>query len=253
MSKKIVPIILLAGLLAGCTAYKQNIMFKPGENFVSDPIKSKAQETNRNYLIQKNDFLDLEIYTNNGEKLIDPNPELSQSQQNINNTNQIRTQYLVDLNGVAKFPMVGEIKLEGLSLRQSELLLQNEYEKFFKSPFVTLKFNNKRVIVLGAPGGQVLPLLNENLTLAEVLAMAKGVNNDGKAHNIRVLRGEQVFLVDFQTLEGFHKGNMIIEPGDIVYVEPFRKPIAEGFRDYGFILTMLVTITTFVTLLQRNP
>jgi polysaccharide export outer membrane protein len=147
--------------------------------------------------------------------------------------------------------MVGELKVEGLSLRQAELALQKAYESFFKTPFVTLKFNNKRAIVLGAPGGQVIPLANENMTVTEVLALAKGIDITGKANNIRVLRGEQVFLLDFSTIEGFQKGNIIVEHGDIVYVEPVVRPLSEGLQDYRLFITLLVSVTSLIVLLVR--
>ena len=250
MLKRVLCLIVCTGLMSGCASYKQNIMFKLDENSTANKLKPNILQAERNYLIRKNDYIVVEIFSNNGEKLIDPNPELSQTQGGAGNSKS-ENQYLVDLNGMAKFPLIGEVKVEGYSLREAELLLQKEFEKFFKSPYVTLQFNNKRVIILGAPGGQVLPLKNENTTLAEVLAMAKGVGNDAKAQNIRVLRGENVFLADFSTIEGFQKSNMIIEPGDIVYIEPIRKPLAEGFRDYSILLTLVVTLTTLVTLFTR--
>jgi polysaccharide biosynthesis/export protein len=247
-----VAVILMAVLLANCGTYKQNIMFRTGENYVPPKVAASALSADRNYVIQKNDFLTIEIYTNNGERLVDPNPELSQSQQ-VSSLDKNNIQYLVDLNGVVKFPMVGEVKVEGLTLRQAELMLQKEFEKYFKSPFVTLKFNNKRVVVLGAPTGQVIPLANENMTLAEVLALAKGVTNEAKAHNMRLIRGDQVFLIDFSTVDGYQKTNMIMEPGDILYVEPVRKPLAEGIRDYSIFLTIIVTVTSLITILARQP
>jgi polysaccharide export outer membrane protein len=225
-------------------------MFREPYGFIAEQIKVEATKADHNYIIQKNDFLSLQVYSNSGEKLIDPNPELSQTPQGANNT-QREIQYLVDQNGIVKFPLIGDLRLDGLTLRQAEQMAQKEYEKYYKSPFVLLSFNNKRVVVLGAPGGQVIPLQNENITLAEVLALAKGINNEGKAHNIRVLRQDKVFIVDFTTLDGYKSGNMIIEPGDIVYVEPVRKPLAEGFRDYSILLTFLVSITTLITLLTR--
>jgi polysaccharide export outer membrane protein len=225
-------------------------MFREPDGFIAEQIKVEATKADHNYIIQKNDFLSLQVYSNSGEKLIDPNPELSQTPQGANNT-QREIQYLVDQNGIVKFPLIGDLRLDGLTLRQAEQMAQKEYEKYYKSPFVLLGFNNKRVVVLGAPGGQVIPLQNENITLAEVLALAKGINNEGKAHNIRVLRQDKVFIVDFTTLDGYKSGNMIIEPGDIVYVEPVRKPLAEGFRDYSILLTFLVSITTLITLLTR--
>jgi polysaccharide export outer membrane protein len=103
--------------------------------------------------------------------------------------------------------------------------------------------------VLGAPGGQVIPLVNENIRLVEVLALAKGLNNDAKAHNIRILRGDTVFVADLSTFDGYIKNNISIQPGDVIYVEPIRKPFTEGLRDYGPILSIVTTLTTLVVVI----
>jgi polysaccharide biosynthesis/export protein len=243
--------VLIPFLLLGCASYKQNIMLKTPEGFQSAPISKEILEAERNYVIQKNDMLKLEVYSNKGERIIDPNPDLS-NPNGITNDRDSRPQvnYLVDLNGVVKFPMVGEMKMEGLTLRQAESILQVEYERFFKESFTVLTFQNKRVIVLGAVGGQVIPLNNQNVTLAEILALAKGVPNDSKVGNIRIVRGDKVFQVDLSTLEGFKSGNMIIEPGDIIYVEPIRRPFAEGLKDYTGLLSLFISMLSLIVVLR---
>jgi polysaccharide export outer membrane protein len=108
------------------------------------------------------------------------------------------------------------------------------------------------VVVLGAVGGQVLQLANQNITLAEVLAMSKGLPNDSKAKNIRIVRGEKVYEIDLTTIEGFQSGNMIIEPGDIVYVEPVRRPFLEGLRDYSGLFGIFISALSIIIVLQRT-
>jgi polysaccharide export outer membrane protein len=228
-------------------------MFKPTEGHMPEAIKKEAITAEKNYVIQKNDLLRLDIYTNNGERLVDPNPDMTGGGNSAKNDQSgqenptEQTSYLVDLNGLAKLPMLGEIKLEGLTLRQAEEVVQKEYSKFFKEPFVKMSYSNKRVIVLGAPGGQVIPLTNQHVTVAEVLAMARGVDNMGKAHNIRLIRGSHYYQIDFSTFQGYTEGNMIVEPGDIVYVEPVRRPLIEALRDnYIFIYPLITVITVII-------
>jgi polysaccharide biosynthesis/export protein len=158
-------------------------------------------------------------------------------------------EYLVDREGKVKLPMIGEIKLLGLSLREAEAVLQKEYTKFYEHPYVIVRYQNKRVVVLGAPGGQVIPLANEQVRLVEILALAKGLQNDAKAHNIRVLRGDQVMVADLSTFEGYTKNNVIMQPGDVVYVEPVRRPVAEAVRDYGPALSIVTSLTTLLIVL----
>ncbi len=146
--------------------------------------------------------------------------------------------------------MIGEINLENMTLRQAEEILQKEYAKFFKEPFVLLSYTNKRVVLLGAVGGQVIPLTNENMNLLEVLALAKGITNDSKAQNIKVIRGDTVFEIDLSTIQGFREGNMLVEPGDVIYVEPVRRPFSEALRDYSGALSLLISLTTLVIVLR---
>lgn len=226
-------------------------MFNLPEGFQPDVITKEALMVEKNYVIQQNDYLKLDVYSNKGEKLIDPNPELSNLSVNQQNTTRQQPNYLVDLNGMAKFPMIGELKLTGLTLRQAEEIIQEEYLKFFKEPFTILTYANKRVIVLGAPGGQVIPLVNQNISLVEVLGLAKGLDNFAKAQNIRVLRKEKVFLVDFSTIQGYRNSNMLIEPGDIVYIEPVRRPVSEAFKDYAGIVGLAVSIYTLIIVVNR--
>ena len=244
------PIVILSLLLGGCASYKQNILLKTPEDFKSAPVTKEVLKAERNYVIKKNDLLHLEVYTNKGERIIDPNPELSQNNTTTTVQERPRVNYLVDLNGLAKFPVIGELKLENLTLHQAEAILQTEYEKYFKDSFVVLTFENKRVIILGATGGQVIPLSNQNITVAEVLALAKGLPSDSKANNIRVVRNEQIFLVDLSTIEGFLAGNMIVEPGDIIYVEPIRKPFAECVRDYAGVASLLISTLSLLVVIR---
>jgi len=221
-------------------------MFKAPENVV---VQQQVAEAEKNYIIQKNDFLKLAVYTNGGERIIDPDLKLLKDMPVQNTETRPDPDFLVDVNGVVKFPMIGELKMEGLTIRKAEELLQKEYAKFYQQPFVTLTYTNKRVIVLGAPGGKVIPLVNENVTLAEILSLSNGIDNNAMAHNIRVMRGEQYFVADFSTIEGYHKTNMIMQHGDIVYIEPVRRPLAEAMRDYGGLLSLAISITTLIAVL----
>jgi polysaccharide biosynthesis/export protein len=220
-------------------------MFKVPEGTV---LKNEIQAAEKNYVIQNNDFLTLLVYTNGGERIIDPDFRLMKDIPAQGAAGSIRPtiHYLINMDGNVKLPMVGPITLVGLTLRDAEQLLQKEYSKFYQDPFAVLEFQNKRVVVLGAPGGQVIPLINQNVRLVEVLALAKGVENNAKAHNIRVLRGDQVFVADFSSFETYAKSNIVMEPGDVVYIEPVRRPFVESLRDYGPVLTMATSLLTLV-------
>ncbi len=214
-------------------------------------MQKQRIEVETNYIIQKNDFLTLEVYTNQGEKIVDPNLESFKEGNTQSNVNSNAPLYLVDVNGVVKFPLIKELKLEGLNIRQAEEVLQKAYEKFYQQSFVVLGFNNKRVIVLGAPGGQVIPLPNENMRLTEVLALAKGITEDARANNIRVIRDDKVFIADLSNFDGYQTNNLVMHPGDVIYVEPVRRPFIEALRDYSPVITIVTSLATLIFIMSQ--
>ena len=243
-------VFLFVGFLSACKSYQQNIMFKVDEsNYSKDELDKAVWYTERNYVIQKNDFLRIDVFTNDGERIIDPDFVLDQNLVANQGRLQPDFRYLVREDGMIKLPMVGDVGLEGKTLVEAEAILQEQYSKFYKDPFVNLAYDNKRVVVLGAPGGMVIPLENENMRLVEVLAMAQGVDNEAKADNIRLIRGQEIVLVDFSTFEGYKKYNMIVQPGDIIYIEPIRRPFLESTRDYGPLIALLTSVTSLIVVI----
>lgn len=231
-----------------CGSYRTNIMFRPAD---SKTLAGEVTTAEANYLIQPGDLITAQVYTNDGERLIDPDFHLMRESPSQNNANTATPDkpYLVSENGTVKLPMVGEINIAGLAIREAEEVLQREYSEFYEKPFVAVEFQNKRVVILGAPGGKVIPLSNNHVTLAEILALAEGIDNNARATNIRILRGDEMIMVDFSTFEGYKKGNIVMRPGDVVYVEPIRRPFAEGIRDYAPLVTILASITTLIVVL----
>ena len=247
MRLRYISLVLLTGaLLASCGSYRQNILFQAD----SANLQQQRDDAESNYTIQPNDLLTLEVYTNRGEKIVDPNRE-SFKDGNAP-TEAAPAQYLVAVDGLVKFPLIDAIKLQGLTLGQAEEVLAQAYNKFYEEAYVMLQYTNKRVIVLGAPGGQVIPLNNENMRLAEVLALAKGVTADGRGNNIRVLRDDQLMVADFSTFEGYKKSNFIMRPGDIIYVEPVRRPFIEGLRDYSPAISIITSVATLIFIISQT-
>jgi polysaccharide export outer membrane protein len=241
-------VVVLAGsFLGSCRSYKQNILFQVS------PAEAQKQriEAETNYVIARNDLLTLKVYTNQGERIVDPNLE-SFKEENANSTAGGQTPaYIVDLQGTVKFPLLTQLKVEGLTIRQAEEVLEKEYGRFYQQPFVVLGFNNKRVIVLGAPGGQVIPLTNENMRLTEVLALAKGITIDARANNIRIIRDSQVLVSDLTKFEAYAANDIIVRPGDIVYVEPIRRPFTEAIRDFSPVISLVTSLATLVFIISQ--
>ncbi|MBK7855582.1 MAG: polysaccharide biosynthesis/export family protein [Bacteroidetes bacterium] len=99
--------------------------------------------------------------------------------------------YLVDVNGNIEMPLIGKIKLGGLTTSQATDLIKTKLEKFLQSPSVRLYFENYRVTILGEvirPGVYQVP--NEKITLPGALGLAGDLTPFGKRDNILIVREE---------------------------------------------------------------
>lgn len=213
-----------------------------------------AQSVEKDYIIKPFDQLDLNVYTNKGERIIDPNYELREN-ANMNQSQTEKVRYFVLEDSTVKVPLIGAIKLAGYTIDEAEDALEKEYENYYTDPFVVLRYANKRVIVLGALGGQVIPLENENTSIIEVLSLAGGIDEEGKSRNLRLIRGDlnnpEVFLIDLSTIDGMKQSMLEARSGDILYVEPHRKIITEGVRDATVLLSFLVNTVSIIVLLNN--
>ncbi len=240
-------------LFTACSSYKQHIMFKTEEGSYPQDLEYSKILAERNYRIQINDQLEIRVYTNEGERIIDPDYVLQGEIAN-NNIQREEVRYFVDKEGMVKIPMVGKVKLEDLTTREAEELLEKRFSNFYKDPYVIVGFKNKRVIVLGKPGGQVINLTNEDMNLLEVLALAGGLEKDSKAQNIRLIRGDlkdpEVQIIDLSTIEGMMKADLKIYSGDIIYVEPVVRGFSEGTRDILPIVSVLASLVALIVAIQ---
>tara|TARA_Y100001972_G_scaffold127265_1_gene183602 strand:+ start:2495 stop:3280 length:786 start_codon:yes stop_codon:yes gene_type:complete len=258
MIKKIIlrkHYLLIIFILFGCKSYKQDILFRLNDQFTSEDLSEAVSQATSNYRLQPDDRLQLEVFTNEGERLIDPNFELMEQQSNQMLQQRTRYQYLIQADGTVKLPMVGKKNLTGLTIDEAEKILEQDYQEHYVEPFVKLSVINRRVIVLGANGGQVIPLENENTSIVEVLALYGGLNLGSKAHNIKLIRGDlanpTVFQIDLATLHGMRSSVVAVESEDIIYVEPWRRPWLESLRDVTPILGLTTSVLTLIVVIQN--
>ena len=206
--------------------------------------------TKLDYRLAPTDAVQFRVFSNDGFRLID----LTTSGTNNFVSSISET---VDKDGFLKLPIIGKIKLSGLTLREAELELEKRYEEFYVKPYVQLKITNKRVMVFPGNGGsgKVVQIENNNTTVFEALALAGGITDDGKSYKIKLIRrGKEnkpiVYLIDLSTIEGIAAGNTIVLANDIIYVEPrgrFVQRFVSETAPYISLLSSAILIYTIFT------
>ncbi|WP_188467120.1 polysaccharide biosynthesis/export family protein [Marivirga lumbricoides] len=249
-------ILIAAFFLSGCKVYKQNIILQAEEDLNVEQFQNEIAKVEEAYEIKAGDKLMIEVYTNKGERVLDPNLEIgSTTGAGAQMQSKPSKEFDVLPTGEINLPLLGKVKVTGYSINLLQQTLQEQYSEIYIEPYVRVSPLNRRVIVLGAMGGHVIPLANEKMNLLEVLALSGGLTKDSKGGNIRLIRGPldnpAVQIIDLSTIEGMQKANLDIIPGDIVYVEPQRRIFNESVRDFAPILGIIANIATLVLVIQN--
>ncbi len=251
--------------LTSCGSLNQNTLFRTDGEVISDSILNAVSKSEKNYIIHKDDFLDVKVYTNKGELLVDPNQEMksqlgSGTASATSNGDQVK--YLVEYSGEVKLPLLGYLKVEGNSLRQLDSILQLKYSEFYQDVFVKTRVLNKRVFVLGNIGSKsdvvakVIPLENENMSVIEVLTLAGGLDQYAKSNKIRLIRGDlknpNVYVIDLSTIDGVRKSQMSIQPNDIIYVERQRRVVIQFLSELAPVIGALNAFLLMYIIIQTR-
>lgn len=238
--------------------------------------KDFAQVANKittpaNYLIAKNDYLEFSIYTNKGESIIDPTSELAKqiSLTSGSVSNTFRIKYLIQSDGCADLPIIGHIKLDSMTLHQADSLLSLKYGQFYQDVFVLSRVINRKIYILGMGSGgalavaggvggglagssnaRVFEMEKENLTLFEVIASTGGIGRYSHANRLKVIRGNlknpTIFTIDLTRWDSFQKSNLIMQPNDVIYVEPSRRGVLEFLGDLAGLSAFASTILSII-------
>lgn len=230
-------------------------MFKTPKDYEYDEHKKEEQVLE--YRIAANDKLNVRAFSNDGFKLIDI---VNESSVNATSKKQLYENgiiYLVEYDGYVKFPIIGRIKLEGLTLREAEFLLEEKFNDIYVDPFVMLDIANKRVTIFPGEGGPgvVLTLSNQNTTLLEALALAGGIRERGRADRIKLIRGDlsnpEVYFIDLSTIEGLNQANIVLQANDVIYVEPIGITTRQVLSEVSPVLSFITSLITLYIVIDR--
>lgn len=143
--------------------------------------------------------------------------------------NQNYAPYTVDSNGEIDFPVLGTLKIAGLTREEVSKYIKDQLiiNSLCKDPVVTVAFYNMTFSVLGNAGTGVKSINKDRITLLEAIAMGD-LQIDGLRKNVLVMRQEgdlQVpYRVDLTSAQSVYNSPVYyIRQNDVIYVEPNAK------------------------------
>ena len=142
----------------------------------------------------------------------------------------------VDARGMINLPLIGEVRVFGLTLREAEQAVANAYRdgRFLRNPQVTVTVEVYAVREISVQGQvkspqRVVLAAESSMTVLEAITKCGGFTDSAKGTEVRVTRvgpdGKvKVFTVDIDSLikgKGHARAeddSLLLMPGDIIYV-----------------------------------
>jgi polysaccharide export outer membrane protein len=162
----------------------------------------------------------------------------------------------VSADGFIDFPVLGKLKLAGLTRSEVLQLFQDKISKYIKNPIINLRIMNFKVSVQGevtSPG--TYNVTSERITLIEALTLAKDLTIYGKRDNILIIReidGVKSYnRVDITKADFINSPFYYLAQNDVVYVEPNKVRIngAAVGANTGVIISITSLVITLITLI----
>ncbi|WP_026956890.1 polysaccharide biosynthesis/export family protein [Algoriphagus vanfongensis] len=215
------------------------------------------------YLLQVNDIIEVNI------KTTDPDlNRLLSSTFNDQNGNQMAgggqsagdvffmNGYSLDEQGQIELPLIGEVKLDGMTIDEAKVVVENEVKKYVKEGeyFVRVRLGGVRFSALGEFNSSgKFTILQNRVTIFEAIAFAGDLSRLAKRNEVLLVRqypdGTQIHKIDLLDRDLLTTEFYWLKPNDLIYAEPMKVREIGAGSSLVETLTLLTTSITAITLI----
>lgn len=217
-------------IISSCTSTKKATYFNGVEDSELPIVIAELEP-----VIKPNDILSISVSSLNPEAsnvFNAPNLPAATLSANTPTTTQSNG-YLVTLEGYIQFPILGNMRVAGLTKKQLKEQLTKTLvdKKLLIDPVVDIRYLNFRVSVMGEVGRpSVVTVPSEKISLLEALALAGDLTIYARRDNVLVIREENgkriIKRIDLNSTSLFTSPYYYLKSNDIVYAEPNKSRIA---------------------------
>ena len=237
---ELIVFLFVAFLFQSCISHKDITYFQGITKTEADSIKNSFAA-----IIKTGDVVSISV--------VSLSPEANQffsfqSDKSQVNSSSKSLGYLVDAAGQIEMPLIGKIKISGLTTGIATDSIRNRLEKYLERPTVLLRYENFRVTILGEvarPGIYVVQ--NEKISILEALGLAGDMTIYGKRKNVMVIREDngqrKITRLDLTSPDAFASSCFYLQSSDVVYVDPGKGKIAMSDNFYRVVPLVFSSIT----------
>jgi polysaccharide biosynthesis/export protein len=229
-------------IFCSCIFPKEVTYFQNSQDF---SLVSSCQDP----IIQSGDLLTIRVASLNMES--DPYFSFNSEKSALPQVN-----YLVDSKGFIEFPLLGQLKVSGMTTREGSDYLKTLLQKYLESPSVMLRLDNFRVTILGEvtkPGIYNVP--NERINILEALGLAGDLTIYARRKNVLLLRESkemrEFIRIDLTSTDLFKSPSFYLKSGDVIYVEPGRERLGAIDNFYRIVPIVMSGLTILSIIMSR--
>lgn len=251
---KIISSIVIVFFFSACNSSKNVVYF----NNITDTTFKTLMEVQP--IIQKNDLLSISVSSLNPEAtLLFNSPNIpTVTSTTANGTSAQMTGYLVNADETIQFPVLGTLKVGGLTKKQLSDTLTKKLvnKKLLVDPIVNVRFLNFRVTVLGEVAKPtVVSVANERISILEAIGLAGDLTIYAKRDNVLLIREENneriVKRVNLNNSDIFSSPYYYLKTNDIVYAEPNKAKVSSSSTIRQVLPIVLSSLSLVAIVLTR--
>ena len=252
--KKISVVIITIVLFMQCVSKKDIVYLQ------YDAVDTKNISNDYQLHFKPDDMLQIIISAENLESVQSFNLPVFAVQTTDRVVGQPQLQsYLVDKDGYIEFPVLGSLKIGGLTRVEVIRLLKGKLDPtYVKNPIINIFITNFKVTVQGdvaRPGTFTVP--NERLSIFDALGLAGDLNISGNRENVLVIREENrtknEYRVNLMSKKTLTSPVYYLQQNDVVYVEPnyAKAQDAAYTRNTGLFISLASVLISLLTVITR--
>ncbi len=250
--RNVLFIFLSIGLLYSCASKKDLVYLQGIEN-------QKSYEASLKYEIklQPDDLLSIVVSAENPEVTTPFN--LPQVQGNVGSTSAGGRSFLIDNDGFIEYPVLGKIKLAGLTRTEATTKLTEMIGNYINEPSIAMKVLNFKITILGEVGKPgTFTVTGERITILEALSLAGDLGIYGKRKNVLIIHddeGKKTYTrIDVTNANLLNSPQYYLSQNDVIVVEANRTKlnssvvgpnIAIWLTSVSLVLTLLIFFRSY--------
>ena len=247
-------------IFAACTPQKNLMYFQPNNqkdtaNYYKYTYQQGQENYSPNYSLKTGDILYIQI-----KSAVDAesNKVFGDNNNYYTTTSEsgiYLSSYVIDNNGEVNLPIVGKVKVSGMTIEQARQTIEGKVGEWLVKPVVVCKMVSFNVSVLGdvnRPG--TYTFYKDNVSIFDIVAAAGDLTYYGNRAEVKIVRktaGEDIVIkVDLRKVDILKDKQYYLQPGDIVYVRSNKvtKSLSYFSQPLSTITASMSLIATIVTL-----